>query len=142
MKPYEYPEYNTWRHMKYRCSDPACKKWAHYGGRGIKVCPQWMDFETFRKDVGPRPSPAHTLDRINNDGNYEPGNVRWATFVEQNNNRSNNKWIEFNGETLTMAQWSVKTGINSRVLHRRISRHKWDITRALTTPTRYQPPRK
>ena len=89
------PEHNAWAHMKQRCFNKNTQKYKLWGGRGITVCPQWLDsFEAFYADTGPRPSPKHSLDRINNDGNYEPGNVRWATHKEQNNNRRRSSVIE------------------------------------------------
>ena len=83
------PEYEIWKGMKQRCSNPKHIVYSYYGGRGIRVCEEWeSDFEKFYEDVGPRPSPKHTIDRYpNNNGNYEPGNVRWATRSQQNKNR-------------------------------------------------------
>ena len=82
------PEYGTWSGIKGRCNNPHNSSYRYYGGRGIKICDEWnSSFEEFLKDVGPRPSPEYSLDRINPDGNYEPGNVRWATPVEQLENR-------------------------------------------------------
>lgn len=82
------PEYRAWCSMITRCTNQNREKWNNYGGRGISVCKRWRDsFSAFLADVGPRPSSAHSLDRINNDGDYEPGNVRWATAVQQANNR-------------------------------------------------------
>jgi hypothetical protein len=83
-----HPEYRAWRDMKTRCLKPDFKQFADYGGRGITIYEGWLhDYPAFLAYLGPRPSPDHTLDRINNDGNYEPGNVRWATRLEQTHNR-------------------------------------------------------
>lgn len=82
------PEYKAWLGLRERTTNPANKAWRDYGGRGITVCERWRNsFEAFRLDMGPRPSPGHSIDRINNDGNYEPGNCRWATRAEQNKNQ-------------------------------------------------------
>jgi hypothetical protein len=82
----KHPIYWIWVSMRQRCRDQNCRAWPRYGGRGITVCPEWNDFWVFVAHVGERP-PGLTLDRIDNDGNYEPGNVRWATYSEQNSNR-------------------------------------------------------
>lgn len=82
------PEYKAWRALRYRCNSPLCASYPGYGGRGISVCDRWQrSFRDFLADMGPRPSPDHSIDRINNDGNYEPGNCRWSTMKEQCANR-------------------------------------------------------
>lgn len=92
--------YIRWQGMKTRCTNPNAKSWDCHGGRGIKVCQEWMDsFEAFRDYIGPMPTPLHTIDRINNDGHYEPGNVRWATQSEQvQNTRRSMKYRKPDGE--------------------------------------------
>lgn len=87
------PEYRAWKSIKTRCLNPNISRYMDYGGRGIKICDEWInDFAAFLNYVGPRPSPRHSIDRYpNNDGNYEPGNVRWATDAEQSRNRKNTK---------------------------------------------------
>jgi hypothetical protein len=116
-----------------RCFYPACDRYKNYGGRGITVCPEWLSFENFYRDMGDRPSPKHSLDRIDVNGHYCKENCRWATPKEQQNNRSNNRVVEFNGEVRTLAGWAEYIGINYHTLCSRIYAG-WSEEAALTTP--------
>lgn len=82
-----HPLYHTWENMRQRCNNPKHTAYKWYGGRGIKICEQWSDFAAFLKDVGNKPTPKHTLDRVDNNGNYEPSNVKWSTQQEQLRNQ-------------------------------------------------------
>lgn len=121
--------------MNERCHNPKMDKYEYYGGRGIAVCERWASFENFLADMSERPSPQHTLDRINVDGNYEPGNCRWATKLEQMNNRQINHRVTFNGETHTLAEWSRIVGIPKGTLYARAEKG-WTVEMTLTTPLR------
>jgi hypothetical protein len=128
------PEYEAWAHMLRRCYTPTTKHFDNYGGRGITVCDRWRhSFENFLADMGFRPSSKHSLDRINNDGNYEPSNCRWATFIQQCNNTRRNFLITYKGETLTETQWRKKLGFNRGVIIFRI-KNGWSAEDALTIP--------
>lgn len=113
------PTYRSWVAMVNRCGDLSN---ARYGGRGIQVCDRWKhSFESFLEDMGVRPSCAHSIDRWpNNDGNYEPSNCRWATDVEQSNNKRSNRLITYNGRTQTIAMWAREIGVRSDTLRFRI----------------------
>jgi hypothetical protein len=116
-------EYAAWRQMIARCTRPRYKAFADYGGRGITVCDRWLhDFPAFLADVGRAPSPSHTLGRIDNDGTYQPGNVRWETRSEQNNNRRVTVRLTVRGVTKPLAVWADETGIARRTLHTRLAR--------------------
>jgi hypothetical protein len=109
--------------MLQRCSNPNAKNYSRYGGRGISVCAEWAaSFERFLSDVGPCPSSDHSIDRIDNDGGYEPGNVRWATRVEQMRNTSRADLVTYQGRTQTLGQWAVETGIPRGTIWNRIRR--------------------
>lgn len=113
-------EYRIWMHMRQRCRLPSHIQFADYGGRGIRVCEEWdRSFPTFLRDMGLCP-PGQSIDRLENDGNYEPGNCRWATRVEQNNNQRRNIAVEHGGRVQTIAQWSRELGLRYATLHRRI----------------------
>jgi hypothetical protein len=116
-------EYNTWCQIKRRCLNSNDTAWPNYGGRGITICDKWAEsFEAFFNDVGPRPSRKHSIDRLNNDGNYEPGNVRWATQREQMQNTRRNRYVTLNGETKTVMEWSRVTGVHFNTIRARLNR--------------------
>lgn len=98
------PEHKVWLGMKSRCNNPKAENYRHYGGRGIKVCEAWEDFANFYKDVGPRPSPKHTIERVDHNGNYEPSNCVWLHNSLQNQNRRDNKHVTLDGEDLVLAE--------------------------------------
>lgn len=100
------PEYNIWQGMLARCYNINNKRFENYGGRGIEICKRWYKFNHFFSDMGKRPTPLHSLDRIDNDGNYEPENCRWATNKQQSGNRRSNVFIEFEGKTMTQIDWA------------------------------------
>lgn len=130
------PEYVVWERMRSRCENRSDKYFHHYGGRGISVCARWQLFDNFIADMGPRPSNRHSIDRYpNNDGNYEPGNCRWATAKMQQRNKRNNHYITFQGKVLCLQEWSEVTGIPRSALRTRI-RDGWSTARMLTTPVR------
>jgi hypothetical protein len=121
--------------MNRRCSNPQDHKYQDYGGRGITVCDQWKEsFETFFKDMGARP-PAHTIERIDNNGDYEPNNCRWATPVEQNQNRRSNIWVEWQGERMILRDAINRAGLPRKAVEHRLKRG-WPLERALSTPIR------
>lgn len=129
-------EYRIWLEMKRRCVDRKNKSYARYGGRGISVCKQWMEsFDSFVRDVGPRPSDHHTIERMDNAGDYTPGNVRWATTAEQARNQRSNRRYSFQGESHILTDWASIRGIHPDTLRSRMDKG-WSIERALITPTR------
>lgn len=111
--------HTTWQSMMGRCHRTNDKSYANYGGRGISVCERWHDIYKFVEDMGPKP-PGTSLDRINNDGNYEPGNCRWATNIEQQSNKRNSVTLTHNGITDTLAGWSRTLGIMPNTLRGRM----------------------
>ena len=119
------PTYTSWKQMTQRCFNNRSRKHSEYGARGIKVCESWRNFGNFLADMGERPA-GRTIDRIDNNGNYEPGNCRWATVEQQNNN----VWIEFRGEKRTITQWARRIGIRRTALSHRL-RRGWSINEAL-----------
>lgn len=132
------PEWEAWHSLRSRCENPRLAGYAAYGGRGIRVCVRWSGkhgFENFLADVGRRPSPSHSIDRFpDNDGNYEPGNVRWATAAEQATNRRNTVRITIDGETKTLVEWVRLYSQDLELVRQRIDRRGWVPHLALITP--------
>ncbi len=148
--PRRSPEYRAWCNMRGRCDDTSNAQWADYGGRGIEVCVRWASSPSaFLADMGQRPTPAHTVDRIDNDSGYWCGraecpdcgpagrtcNVRWATRTEQCRNKRNNRFITIDGLTRCVAEWCEVTGVTFSAFKERIKRG-WDERRALYEPMR------
>jgi hypothetical protein len=123
-----FPElYSVWGGMRNRCNSPTNAEYLKYGGRGIKVCERWNSYENFYNDMMPRPR-GKSIDRINNDGNYEPSNCRWASQKEQcNNTRAN---IKYQGKS--MSEWARIIGVDRRVIYERL-KSGWEIGEAMTT---------
>lgn len=116
-------EYRAWQNMKARCYKKNDKQYNNYGARGIVVCQKWKNnFGAFLADVGIKPTPSHSIGRIDNDGHYEPGNVEWQTDEQQSNNRRSNRIIAINGVYKTLSQWSKHFGINSFRAKERLNR--------------------
>lgn len=125
--------YTTWNSMFSRCYLPSQDSYPLYGGRGITVCERWKSFERFLEDMGEKPA-GMSLDRIDPDGNYEPGNCRWATAHDQAVNRKCVRLIEHDGQRRAAAEWAQITGIPSSAIRTRIDRLGWSVARALTEP--------
>jgi hypothetical protein len=113
--------------MLQRCGNPDRKQYPNYGGRGITVCSRWSLFENFLADMGLKPSPKHQIDRIDNEGNYEPGNCRWVLPVVNCNNRRGNVPFTIDGRTQTLAQWASEAGIVGTRLYHYVNRHRPEL---------------
>ena len=130
------PEYTAWAAIRRRCENPNDGSFSRYGGRGISVCDRWrLSFEDFLEDMGRRPSEFHSIDRIDNSGNYEPSNCRWATDKEQSRNRRSNRVLEYNGEKKCLTEWAEEMNVNSKAIEARLKRG-WSVGKSLTTPVR------
>jgi hypothetical protein len=138
MKIEKVSEYVSWQQMRARCYNTRHKSYSNYGGRGITVCDMWRnEFFYFLLDMGRRPGPGYSIDRYpDNNGNYEPGNCRWATATEQQNNRRVNRRLELNGVSHTVREWSRLTGIADSTIRMRLERLKLPVEVALTRPVR------
>jgi hypothetical protein len=130
--------WRTWSRIKARCLNPKNPAYRDYGGRGIKVCERWLGkdgFINFYNDMGKSPK-GLSIDRIDNNGDYSPENCRWATQKEQMNNTRRNRYIEYNGITLSITEWAIKSGIPKSTLWARIAYRLWTTEKILTTLTR------
>jgi hypothetical protein len=116
------PEYKVWNNFKTRCYNSNTLNYNRYGGRGITVCDKWLTFEGFLEDMGKRPSRNHSLDRINNDGNYCKDNCRWTTRKEQTRNRSTNVYIFYNGRNMILKDLAKEVGLDYQVIKRRLDK--------------------
>ncbi len=135
------PEYKAWARMKTRVKDTRPKIRKNYLDKGIKVCLEWSNsFEAFFKYMGPCP-PGYSLDRKDGNKGYEPSNCRWADYFTQNNNMASNRFIEWHGKRLTIAQWGREIGIPRHNIYLRL-RAGWSIEKTLTTPVEFRTPRK
>lgn len=129
--------YATWGRIINRCYSKDLSDWPLYGGRGIRVCDRWRySFENFLLDMGNTYKEGLTIDRKNNDGNYEPGNCRWATQKQQQRNRRNNHSVTFNGKTQCIAAWADELKIKESTLGMRLGRYGWSVEKALTKPVK------
>ena len=120
-----------WMAMRSRCERPTNHAYANYGGRGIKVCKRWQTFENFIADMGECKA-GYSIDRINPNGNYEPGNCRWASQKDQQNNRTNNHRLTMNGETHTISEWCDRLGLSRSTVMDRLAKG-WSAEKALST---------
>ena len=126
-------EYRAWKAMHYRCDNPNSKAYMGYGGRGIKICERWCKFENFLRDMGTAVTLNHSIDRKDNDGNYEPDNCRWATRKEQQNNIRSNRQYNIRGITKNLMQWIEVSSLKYSTVERRLA-HGWPIEKALGFP--------
>jgi hypothetical protein len=125
-----HPLYGRWLGMSQRCNDPAHVRYADYGGKGVTVCERWRSFPNFLEDMG-MPADGMSIERIDGNKGYEPGNCVWATTAQQSRNKSSNRFYELNGKSQCMTDWAKELGISPTTLSERLS--KWPLERALTT---------
>lgn len=129
------PLYRMWRSMIYRCENPKHNAYKNYGGRGITVCEEWHDFETFKKWVEEtKPYENATVDRIDNNKGYSPQNCRWVDMSIQANNRNNNLSISYNGETHNLMEWSKILDFDYKRVHNRMNKLGWSFEKSIATP--------
>jgi hypothetical protein len=128
------PEYEAWQHMKSRCFNPKSRAYKDYGGRGISVCEKWLVFENFYQDMGKKPHPKLSLERVENDLGYFPGNCKWATASEQISNRRPRTSLVYKGHSKTIKQWAEYCGISKGTMRHRLTVLRWPPEKAIETP--------
>lgn len=130
--PYTRPDgYYSWLNARTRCNNPKSADYPRYGGRGIKMCERWARLKNFLVDMGPRPSPDHTLERLDTNGDYEPSNCVWATRREQALNRRRTIWVEIDGIRLCVKDWARRIGVSAPLLRQCAERRGWDYVAAI-----------
>jgi len=127
-------EYRCWCNIRRRCEDEASEDYRLYGARGIKVCERWQSFEAFFADMGRKPTAAHSIERLDYDGPYEPGNCVWATAKQQTRNSRQNHWITIGGARKPLVQWCEDMGVSYSAVKQRINKMAWPAELALTMP--------
>lgn len=130
------PEYRTWVGMIGRCTYPTHSSYRWYGAIGISVCQRWLKYENFLADMGRKPSPKHSIDRRDPQGNYEPENCRWATPVEQANNHRNTRFLTHDGLTMSVTEWERHVAFPIGVIRQRLDVLGWTVADAITRPLR------
>ncbi len=130
--------YGLWCKMKGRCENPDNPDYFRYGARGIRGCERWQTFENFRDDMGERPSKEYSLDRIDNDGPYEPSSCKWATRKEQSWNTRRNRYFELNGERLILSEWARRLKTSTDTIDMRL-KAGWTVEKALTQKVMAKP---
>ncbi|PWJ93569.1 hypothetical protein C8D77_101248 [Mesorhizobium loti] len=131
-----HPLAGTWSGIQQRCFNPNAQRYNRYGGRGITVCDRWLNgadgkpgFQCFVEDMGPKPTPEHSIERKDKDGNYEPGNCHWALDVEQARNRRTTVEVDLDGERVSLAEYCERKGLTYKIVHQRLSRG-WSLEKA------------
>lgn len=133
---FESKPYRSWHRMRQRCNNKNCRDYKWYGAKGIKVCEEWDDYLTFKKDMGEPPSPKHTIDRIDPTKNYCKENCRWATQLEQVKNCSSNIRLTYNGKTQILSDWAKELGMSEGAIRQRLRKLGWSVNKSLSTPVR------
>ncbi len=130
------PEYKAWNNLKTRCYNPNTNNWHRYGGRGIIVCEKWLNFEGFLEDMGRKPSPLHSIDRIDNNGDYCKENCKWSTKEEQVRNRGTNVYLEYKGNKMIIKDIAKEVGLNFQLIQIRMKKGM-SLDEAIHKPYKY-----